>query len=173
MCEFATHCRSLPSEACGSLQSPIGCSATRPSLQILPASLGTVEFQRSVWLLNAFGLKDILHPNLSVYCLYLYSGSSLSLLEDRIFAEWSTGWCRFSKWSQKRTHGTSSLIKTALSYKVKLLWPGINIKSWILYVGHFFCSNNIKFLQRGYVFCCLNLRQKKSNLLSHKDRQCC
>lgn len=40
MCEFSTHCHSLPSEACSSLHSPEGCSATPPPfLQIPPASL--------------------------------------------------------------------------------------------------------------------------------------
>lgn len=93
MCEFATHCRSLPSE-----RPAAACSHPKAVQQPLPPvrsslPLCTVKFQRSVWLLNAFGLKDILHPNLSVYCLYLYSSSGLSLLEDGIFAEWRTGWC--------------------------------------------------------------------------------
>lgn len=83
MCELTARCCSLPSEARSSFQSPERLLSKPSPLLDPPSLLCAVNFQRSIWLLNASGLKDeSQQPDLSACSSYLYWGWSLSLSEE-------------------------------------------------------------------------------------------
>lgn len=83
MCELTARCCSLPSEARSSFQSPERLLSKPSPLSDPPSLLCAVNFQRSIWLLNASGLKDeSQQPDLSACSSYLYWGWSLSLSEE-------------------------------------------------------------------------------------------
>lgn len=98
---------------------PAAAGVAPPTLRF-SQPLCTISFQRTLWLLNAFGLKDIWHHNLSLYHLYLYSSFTPEPAGE-CQGFFCKGWRAQIFKNVLRGGHTVLLIETALSYKVKLL----------------------------------------------------